>query len=199
MGKAIIPVVSIPRNTPYQVDLTVDEADISLHMEQSDFLSTVHVQGNLTAIQEDYLFQGTLTGCFERSCDRCLAPTTVESSVDVAWIFEPGTRLDPMEEFAQSEETKDDEDTDLEGSDGVQYYDGVSIDLAPGIAEEILMIAPTKIYCVETCKGLCPQCGGNLNTSTCDCTPEAEIKETNSGFSGLKDMFPDLPSDPLEE
>lgn len=199
MGKSIIPIVSIPRNTPYIVELTVDEASIPLHMDQSGFLTTVEVQGKLTAMQQDYLFRGTLTGCFERCCDRCLDPTTVESSIDVAWIFKPGTPLDLMEEFAQSEETEEDEDTDFEESDGMQYYDGVNIDLAPGIAEEIIMVAPTKIYCAETCKGLCPQCGVNLNTVTCDCTPERELEETNSGFAGLKEMFPDLPGDPSEE
>lgn len=199
MGKSIIPIVSIPRNTPYIVELTVDEASIPLHMDQSGFLSAVEVQGKLKAMQQDYLFQGTLTGCFERSCDRCLEPTMVESSVDVAWIFKPGTPVDLMEEFAQSEETEEDEVTDLEEPDGIQYYDGVNIDLAPGIAEEIIMVAPTKIYCADTCKGLCSQCGVNLNTVTCNCTPEPELEETNSGFAGLKEMFPDLPGDPSEE
>jgi uncharacterized protein len=33
---------------------------------------------------------------------------------------------------------------------------------------------PLNPLCREDCKGLCPQCGTNLNTETCDCAQEWE-------------------------
>jgi uncharacterized protein len=200
VGKANIPIVSISRNTPYIVDLTVDEADIPLQFDEPGFLQSVHIEGSLSAMQQDFLYQGTLTALFERTCDRCLALTSMETSIEVGWLFELGTPLDAMEEFAKSEESEEEEEfEDSDESEQIHYYDGVNIDFSEAIAEEISMATPTKIYCAETCKGLCPQCGVNLNTTTCDCTPEPEIEETNSGFAGLKELFPDLPNKPSEE
>ena len=51
----------------------------------------------------------------------------------------------------------------------ISYYQGDFIDLAPIICEQIILQIPIKVLCSEECKGLCPQCGANLNTSSCNC------------------------------
>lgn len=43
------------------------------------------------------------------------------------------------------------------------------IDLNPEIREEILLHFPLKPLCTLECKGLCPQCGKNLNEGGCSC------------------------------
>ena len=43
------------------------------------------------------------------------------------------------------------------------------IDLDPDIREEIMLDYPLKPLCKAECKGLCPKCGKNFNTETCDC------------------------------
>src|SRR5581483_11170201 len=35
--------------------------------------------------------------------------------------------------------------------------------------EEVLLALPTRPLCTETCRGLCPSCGTNLNTGACAC------------------------------
>ena len=40
--------------------------------------------------------------------------------------------------------------------------------------EQFYLALPMKPLCREDCKGLCPQCGTNLNTGTCECRPEWE-------------------------
>ena len=45
-----------------------------------------------------------------------------------------------------------------------------SIDLSEDIRQEIILTAPTRILCDKNCKGICPQCGANLNKETCKCT-----------------------------
>ena len=37
--------------------------------------------------------------------------------------------------------------------------------------EQFYLALPMKPLCREDCKGLCAQCGTNLNTGTCDCAP----------------------------
>lgn len=48
------------------------------------------------------------------------------------------------------------------------------IDLDPDIREEIILDYPIKPLCRLDCKGLCPECGKNLNEGICNC--ESKIK-----------------------
>jgi uncharacterized protein len=59
------------------------------------------------------------------------------------------------------------QDEDLETS----YYRGDQIDLKELLREQFYLALPMKPLCREDCHGLCPQCGTNLNTGTCACTP----------------------------
>lgn len=63
--------------------------------------------------------------------------------------------------------------------------DEVSYDFTPDLREEILVSYPAKILCSDTCKGLCSNCGANLNVAPCDCHSE---EGTKSPFSILKKL-----------
>jgi uncharacterized protein len=67
---------------------------------------------------------------------------------------------------ADREVTEDDLDTAF-------YRDGV-IDLRELVREQIYLLLPMKPLCKEACAGLCPVCGTNLNTGSCDCPREWE-------------------------
>jgi len=43
------------------------------------------------------------------------------------------------------------------------------VELDDEIRQEIILDYPIKIICKAECKGLCPNCGQNLNTGECDC------------------------------
>jgi len=45
----------------------------------------------------------------------------------------------------------------------------VVVDLTDDIRQQIVMEYPMKPLCREDCKGVCPQCGQNLNEGTCSC------------------------------
>lgn len=49
------------------------------------------------------------------------------------------------------------------------------IDLDPDIREELLLDYPVQPLCAQSCKGLCPKCGSNLNEGGCPC---GSTKET---------------------
>ena len=42
------------------------------------------------------------------------------------------------------------------------------------LRDDILLELPSKFLCKDTCKGLCPKCGKNLNKGKCGC-PEKEV------------------------
>ncbi len=43
------------------------------------------------------------------------------------------------------------------------------LDLNELLYSDIILELPTKYICKEDCKGLCSQCGKNLNSESCDC------------------------------
>ncbi|NQU12395.1 DUF177 domain-containing protein [bacterium] len=43
------------------------------------------------------------------------------------------------------------------------------VDLTPQIREDMILELPQRALCGETCKGLCPVCGVDLNQRTCRC------------------------------
>ena len=58
-----------------------------------------------------------------------------------------------------------------------------TLDLTDEVRETIILAFPNYPLCGESCRGLCPRCGVNLNRAKCGCKP----LETGrwSAFSGL--------------
>jgi uncharacterized protein len=52
------------------------------------------------------------------------------------------------------------------------FYSDDQIDLGELIAEQLQLAMPMKPLCSEGCKGLCAQCGTNLNAGACNCSQE---------------------------
>ena len=44
------------------------------------------------------------------------------------------------------------------------------LDITEDIRQEILLTYPIKFLCRETCQGLCPRCGKDLNEGPCSCS-----------------------------
>lgn len=59
-----------------------------------------------------------------------------------------------------------------------------SVSLTDDIREEVLLHLPHYPVCSPDCKGLCPQCGHNLNTGPCKCKAQASDRR----WSGLDDL-----------
>jgi uncharacterized protein len=54
--------------------------------------------------------------------------------------------------------------------------DASEIDVTPAVREELLLAAPQYVVCRDDCKGLCPQCGKDLNAGLCDCKPAVDAR-----------------------
>lgn len=61
------------------------------------------------------------------------------------------------------------EEERTEGLDETNYIIGYNLDVDTLIYDEVLIGFPMKLLCSEDCKGLCTNCGINLNEKTCDC------------------------------
>ena len=51
---------------------------------------------------------------------------------------------------------------------------GKVLDLTTDIREDILVVFPQSYLCCESCQGLCPSCGQNLNLGPCSCQKEID-------------------------
>ena len=75
--------------------------------------------------------------------------------------------------FPRGEEPPAASDGEVADDDmGVGMYEGEEIDLAGLVRDEVFLELPMNLVCVDSCAGLCPQCGANLNEGRCTCVPE---------------------------
>ncbi len=62
-----------------------------------------------------------------------------------------------------------------------------AIDLTENMREDMILAFPNYPVCSPGCRGLCPQCGTDLNEGTCSCRPPADHPAW-SGLDRLKRM-----------
>ena len=78
----------------------------------------------------------------EGPCMRCLGDAGAEVVVDAREVDQPGAG-----------------DEDLRSP----YFDEGHVDLRAWARDALALALPTQIICAEDCRGLCPDCGQNLN------------------------------------
>jgi len=115
-------------------------------------------------IIKDIRVQGSIRTRVETSCARCLEP--VQNDLDRSFDL----LYRPLGTDAGHEELSI---TDVEAEIG--YYEGDGLPLEEILREQVLLAVPLKAVCREDCKGLCPQCGKNLNQGpACSCNQAME-------------------------
>lgn len=71
-----------------------------------------------------------------------------------------------------------------EDSDTILLVPDMKLDLDELVYTEVIVSLPMKHLCKETCKGICPKCGKNLNDGECGC-PKKEIDPRLSALADL--------------
>ena len=123
--------------------------------------SPVHLAFDIYKDGKQFHLVGGVQATLDLACGRCLEDFRfpVDASFDVLYL--------PHAENA-GEGDLEVEDDDLTTA----FYRDDQIDLAQLVREQFYLAIPMKPLCRDTCKGLCPQCGTNLNTGSCNCDPE---------------------------
>ena len=97
-------------------------------------------------------------------CGRCLE----EFAVPVDAAFE--LRYVPQAEDAAAEAEREITEDDLTTA----FYREGMLDVIEMMREQFQLALPMKPLCAQSCRGLCPECGANLNRTECGCKPEWE-------------------------
>ena len=126
----------------------------------------VLAEGNVRNTAGVLVMQGSIATTIHGICDRCASEfhRKVEFPIDVVLV----TKL-------ESEENEDEWVFPLEGD---------SADLDDIVRTVFVLNLDSKLLCKEDCKGLCPQCGKNLNDGPCNCR-----KELDPRFAALKQLL----------
>ncbi len=112
---------------------------------------------------QDIRLVGRLGTRIELLCARCLEPVAQEVKREFDLLYRPQGIDGGHEELSV---------TDAEAEIG--YYTGDGLLLEEVLREQVLLSVPIRVLCREECKGLCPQCGKNLNLGACTCQPPAD-------------------------
>jgi uncharacterized protein len=129
--------------------------------DPSDFvLDRIEVACTVRRMKESVFIEGTAATIVEAPCCRCLKMTRQPVNASFKYTFAPPP-AQPKEEWELSAEDLD-----------FAYYEEDTIDLEALIFEQIMLHIPIKPLCTESCKGLCPHCGIDLNAASCRCQAE---------------------------
>jgi uncharacterized protein len=141
-------------------------ADLGIVDPRFDPDATVEVSLRLESLTDGLVVDGTISAPWADSCRRCLAPAE-------------GVVLGDVNELYQIV---------LTDPDAFEIV-GDQIDLGAMIREHILLEAPLAPLCRPDCAGLCPTCGIDLNTATCDC----ESTDVDPRWEALSQLKANLP------
>ncbi len=102
-------------------------------------------------------------------CDRCAEPFVRPLAERLSLIYSFDEKLTEGEDesiFFISESTQE-------------------IDMSESLRQSMILALPAKRLCQEACRGLCPQCGANWNTETCNCS----ANQDDPRWDKLKQLF----------
>jgi len=109
------------------------------------------------------------------NCDRCLKEVDEVLNLDIfREVFAP-------DEIAESTDEKSDQ----------TFMEGYQLNVEDLINDEILLSLPMKVLCKEDCKGICRQCGKDLNEGECGCdtfVPDPRMAVIKDIFNANKEV-----------
>jgi uncharacterized protein len=122
---------------------------------------------------------GSVKTSLELACSRCLEPFGMPVDREFDLRFLPAGASEPGR-------GDDDDELEVEEDDvSITFYRDEQIDLNELLREQFYLALPMKPLCADGCQGICPQCGANRNTTTCDCQPHWE----DPRLAGLKTLL----------
>jgi len=152
--------------------LEIDQAGLSVNND-------ITINGSLTRIDEDVYLKGEVMTSVVASCSRCL--DTLSYSIDSGLK----SHFVPSDDRFTSVR-----DVELHASDiDAEVYENQQIDLTQSVRDSILLAVPVISLCNEDCKGICSQCGKNLNQGFCKCKNEPFADSRLESLKIFKDKF----------
>ena len=135
-------------------------------LQVGDDLDLLFLRGllRLTRTGEGLYIEGPLESEIDLECDRCLTQVNRALAVELGELlyYPPRPSTDPSENVPETG----------------------TLDLRPLVREHLLLDMRMHALCRSDCKGLCAECGGNLNETTCE-HPEMDLDPRLAALKSL--------------
>jgi len=140
---------------------TFQPGEVASDADAYHMVAPVELEFDIHKDKDKFRLVGNLETELELACSRCLEPYRfpLSAAFDLRYLSASSAT------FAEGEHEMEEDDLEI------SYYRDEQIDLNELLREQFYLALPMKPLCREDCRGLCPQCGTNLNTSTCGCAP----------------------------
>lgn len=151
-------------------ELLTDDPDV-------ERMGPVQIDGQATVAGDGLRIRGHIKGTIRPFCARCLEPIDTEVDTDLDLLYQPASDVQSGQEVEIHE-------ADIE----LAFFTGAGIEVEDVAREQMLLAVPMQPLCQVGCRGLCPQCGKNLNQGLCSCPPRP-IDDRWQGLQALKQKF----------
>jgi len=145
--------------------------DYKFQIPQFDFegdkiqsVGSCEVVGIISSDSDILILNAEIKVDLEMICSRCLDTFIYPIDIDIE------------ERFTTNSKSLEDE--------AIIVFDDV-LDITQIVETSIISTLPIKRVCKENCKGLCQECGCNLNSNTCSCNKE----DVDIRFESLRGLF----------
>jgi len=136
---------------PFTVDAVIEEMEV---FGDPVRFEGVAAKGTHVGSEDTVGVDAIATATVISRCSRCLEEVRFPITAEV---------------HAEFSRQPDPEDPD-------QYcFEGYTLELTDAIRDALVLELPIQIFCKEDCKGLCTQCGTNLNTGSCTCRKDDDL------------------------
>lgn len=143
----------------------------------------VKAECSLMSQEEGVLVRGRITGEVVAPCDRC----TADARIVLDQTFDEFEPLPEEDEGRQGREARAEAEPDLDAQDALIRWTkgGWMFDVGALVWQQFALAMPVKPLCKRECKGLCAQCGEDLNTGSCTCEKQ-NLDPRLAALRGLK-------------
>lgn len=128
------------------LDIPLEE--LGIYNGIGTFMSPISLRGEVINRAGVVTLSYNLKVVIRHLCDRCLNEFDREYDLDFEHFLIRGESLDEEEYVSCPDD---------------------SLDVNELAISDLLLAMPTKILCRDDCKGLCPDCGKDLNLGDCGC------------------------------
>lgn len=157
---------------PYRLlaDETFGDMDVD-----SPLFTDMQWKGSLEPVEGQYVLTGSWQMIVPRRCGRCTKEFACPMQSDVYTVFALGAS--DGERALEEEQTEESCDLELVPAPG-------ELNMLDVLREQFWLAWQPMAVCSEDCKGLCLQCGTDLNDESCDC----HLKKKDNPFAALANL-----------
>ncbi len=151
---------------PIQIDYPLDLSGYEVPQGGFPFSEPVQVSGSIENHAGVVLLKAQAETVRHAACARCLKPVAMPMCVPFENVLVPQAPEGEAE------------------SDDILVCPEQTVDLDVLVKTNLVLALPMRELCKPDCKGLCPQCGKDLNEGPCGCKPEG-----HPAFQVLRDLL----------